>query len=157
MVEKTFICTNDEKLLNPLKSIFKNIDLIEILEMKAFDFWRYPKIDIGQMPTTLAEQFGSKPFDLDCQILNTNRKYGLPELIVTNPNFGNHMKMNNHFKGIYQIEVPLKKVIEFAKINNRNLNYGVLTEFAFAYFEKEKINFEEIRNIFLRNLQNQIV
>jgi len=112
MLGKLTISTDSKEIYDRLFKLNWNFEKIEIIQCSIESFSTNRDFDIINTPTTFAEVLGSKPLDLDCQILKTNNLYSWPDYIVTSPNFTESFKkLNEYERGIYQIEIPLKKVL----------------------------------------------
>ena len=155
MLSKLTICTDSKEIYDRLFKLNWNFEKIEIIQCSIESFSKNRDFDIINIPTTFAEALGSKPLDLDCQILKTNKLYSWPEYIVTSPNFTEGFKkMHDYEMGMYQIEIPLKKVLNHFLNEKNEVSYAIHSEFAFGYFNKESIKFKEIQCLIESILEN---
>lgn len=153
MIEKLIICTSDLQLYILLNKILVESTNIECKIFGTKEYIRNKDFNIINLATSMMEVFNSKPMEFDCQIIETKNKYGLPDYVVTSPNFKVVSKLTKMEMGFKQLEIPLKKVKEFFK--DKNVIYAIHTEFSFAYFEEinEKL-IDDIMNL-LNNILNQ--
>lgn len=153
MVEKLIICTFDKLLFDLLNQKLINVSSIETKYCNTPKLFKSKEFDVINTPTTFMESFNSKAMDMDCQIIETGNKWDLPDFVVTSPNFKIPSNLTKLQMGLYQLEIPLKKVQEY--FNDRKIIYAIHTEFSFAYFDE--LNDKLIENILflLKNILKQ--
>ena len=145
-----YIFSQDKELIDNLQLVFGNDLRFHILYGKPGTFCKGINLNFVNLPTTILDEFGSKPQKFESQVLRTNNKYGLADYAVTMPNFVNALDTSTELQTEYSIKAPLKAVLEFSKDKILDIRYGLHTEYAFYSLEDIDISvLELIKSYFL--------
>jgi|SRR4030095_8283821 len=132
MISKIFICTDDINLKTKLFNDFKIFPQVEVLLMSRSEYLHNSNFDIINTPTSILEEFGSVPNDIDCKIYKTHKKYGMPEFAASSPNFIQPSNLSYEDMAWYQIVKPLEAALKFSNEQEIIMNYALHTENAFG-------------------------
>jgi len=160
MIKKIYICTDDENQLKLLTSEFNDVEIIKIINLSYENYLKSTIFNIINTETLMMVDLFQVPIrNLFSQIVATNGKYNFPEYIVTTPVFLNEsLKLSDKDKFKYIAEVPIAKVLEFSKENEKGLIYGVHVKLLFTYLEFNKNSCQILKEIFVYNLiKNKII
>src|SRR5688572_22833622 len=144
MISEIFICYDKTPFKDLLEKSFADFENVNLLFKNTKEFMYCDKFDIIGLPTSFLEEFGSRPGNLDCMVLETKGKYNLPRYTVTSPNFIKSKDLTKGEMAKYQIIKPFEAALNFSNKKKENLKYAMHLDYAFSYLKQnaENITFQ---------------